>query len=431
VTEILLDQMYPDALGSISRGLRTDMDGLQAALGIFPRQAFLNQPVELVLLLQNMVDQPTQVKVKVRLPSQDRKGNPLVLDSPRQQISADLEGGEVGVLRIPLIAVPPTQSTTDIPIQVTLSHKSRRGARFVRARTGGVPPSSYAVSAFKLQALRDVTFSAQPPDGEPNTLTTSFDIAPKRLDPTQYTLLARYETLWTVAEMSGERDIVLQKIEAARAVAASMTTTNLYWSIYYATEEKWARRGVTLGEGELKALTKIMTYTLSDATVNERSFSLSSSRWFQTLCYAMVADPNLTMLEPGVIAAQHLYDTAVFDAVMLGFRILQSRVSVKLGDEDERRAYAEKLVDWFSGFGPADVSYLYLPLVLAGVAVNVLVSSTTESPWNMVLQLREDAKSRAAAAGKGAREIFEMLDNLLDSAEFELTRMNYSRPEPE
>lgn len=77
------------------------------------------------------------------------------------------------------------------------------------------------------------------------------------------------------------------------------------------------------------------------------------------------------------------------------------------------------------------MSYLYLPLVLAGIAVNVLVGATTENPWIMLDELREDAKVRQASAGKGAREIFEMLDTFLDNGEFELTRMNYSRPEPE
>ena len=429
MNEVLLDQLYPDALGSISRGLRTDLDGLQVALGIFPRQAFLNQPIELVLLLQNMVDQPMQVKVALTLPPQDKKGNPMVLDTPKQQISADMQAGEVGVLRIPVIAFPPTQPGTDIPVHVSVTHKTGRGARPVRSRIGGVPPSSFAVSAFKLQALRDVSFSPQPLDAAPGRLTTSFDIAPKRLDGAQYTLVARYETLWTAAEMSGERELVQSKIDDARHLASSMTTTNLYWAIYYATEEKFARRGVALGQGELKAIAKIMTYTLSDATVNERSYSLARSRWFQTLCYAMLAEPKIMTMEVGALAAQYLYDTAIHDAIMLGFRIIQPRVSEKLGSEDERRNFADKVSDWLAGHGVADASYIYLPLIMAGIAINVLVSNSTESPWVMIIQLRADVAARAAEAGKASREVFEMVGKLLDNAEFELTRMNYARPE--
>jgi len=429
VSDVLLDQLYPDALGAISRGQRTDLDDLQVALGVFPRQAFLNQPVELVLLLQNMVDLPTQVKVTLTLPPQDKKGNLLVLDTPKQQISANLQGGEVGALRIPITAFPPTQPGADIPVHVSIIHKSARGARSVRSRSGGAPPSSYAVSTFKLQALRDVTFSPQPPDSPPNELTTYFDIAPKRLDPSQYSLVARYETLWTAAEMSGERELMQTKVEEARQLASAMTTSTLYWSIYYATEEKFARRGVILGQGELKAITKIMTYTLSDATVNERSYSLHRSRWFQTLCYTLLAEPKITSMEPGTIAAEYLYDTAVHDAIVLGFRIIQPRVTGKLGSEDEYRSFADKVTDWLAGHGQADVKYLYLPLIMAGVAVNVLVGSSTESPWIMLDQLRADAAARASEAAKGSREVFDMVTRLLDKAEFELTRMNFARPQ--
>jgi hypothetical protein len=431
MSEILLDQWYPDALGSISRGLRSDLDGLQAVLGVFPRQAFLNQPLELVLLLQNMVDQPTQVRVTLMLPPLDKKGMPLVLDTPKQQISADLQGGEVGVLRIPIMALPPTQPGTDIPAQVTISHRSGRGARTVRSRAGGVPPSSFTVSQFKLQALRDVSFTVPAPDAAPNVLTTYFDIAPKRLEIPQYSLKPRYETLWTANEMSGEREMVQTKIEEARAYSITMTSTALYWAIYYATEEHWARRGVRLGEGELKAITKILTYTMSEATVNERGFSLANSRWFQTLCYALLAEPHITEMDPGTVAAQYLYDAAVYDAVVLGFRIMQSRTAEKLGSEDERRAYAEKLVGWLGGYGQAELSYLYLPLVMAGLAINALVGATTENPWVLVQQLQADVAIRAEGANKSSREIISMVTKMLTNAENELTRMNYSRPVPE
>lgn len=424
------EQMYPDALGAISRGQRADLDAVQAALGVFPRQAFLNQPLELVVLLQNMVDRATEVKVTIKPPVSDRNGDPIVLDMPKQNLSANLQAGEVGVMRIPVIAFPPTQPGSDIPIHVTIHQRGSRRGRAVRPRAGGFPPRSFAVSAHKLQALRDISYTAQLVDG--NVLTTTFDIAPKRIDMAQYSLVARYETLWTTEQMAGEREHFQSKVEQARALASIMTTTSLYWSLYYATEDKWSQRGVHLGAGELKALTKIMTYTLSDATLNERDLSLESTRWFQMLCHALLAEPDLSALEPGVIAAEYLYDTAVYDAVLLGFSILDPRVSVKLGSESERTAYAEKLTNWLvGGFGQGELSYLYLPLVLAGLAVNVLVAASTESPWVMLDELRADAKVRAANAGAAGREIFAMLESLLESAEHELTRMNYVRPEPE
>ena len=61
---------------------------LQCAMGIFPQQTYINQPVELVLILQNMVDQNMQLKIGLQLPTEDRKGRPIVIDTPRKTFVA-------------------------------------------------------------------------------------------------------------------------------------------------------------------------------------------------------------------------------------------------------------------------------------------------------------------------------------------------------
>ena len=64
------EPLYPDVLGAIAGGLRVTFDdALQAAVGIFPHSAYLNQPVEVIVILQNMIDQNTDVKVALHLPA--------------------------------------------------------------------------------------------------------------------------------------------------------------------------------------------------------------------------------------------------------------------------------------------------------------------------------------------------------------------------
>ena len=64
MTDFSFEQMYPDVLGAISSGVRVNIgEVLQIAPGIFPSQAYVNQPVELILLAQNMIDAPVQVAV--------------------------------------------------------------------------------------------------------------------------------------------------------------------------------------------------------------------------------------------------------------------------------------------------------------------------------------------------------------------------------
>jgi len=48
--------MYPDVLGAVTGGPRIYLEKLQVAVGVSPQQAFIDQPFEVVIVLQNMVD---------------------------------------------------------------------------------------------------------------------------------------------------------------------------------------------------------------------------------------------------------------------------------------------------------------------------------------------------------------------------------------
>src|ERR1700712_485366 len=104
MTDFSFEQMYPDVLGAISSGIRVNMgDVLQCAPGIFPSQAYVNQPLELVLLVQNRVDMPVQVAVTLHLPDQDSSGRPMMIVAPARSLTHTLVAGEVGVFRLPMV----------------------------------------------------------------------------------------------------------------------------------------------------------------------------------------------------------------------------------------------------------------------------------------------------------------------------------------
>ena len=65
MSQIDFDPVYPDVLGAITGGTRINMDALQCALGIFPVRTYVNQPCEIVLILQNMVDQMMKMKIMI------------------------------------------------------------------------------------------------------------------------------------------------------------------------------------------------------------------------------------------------------------------------------------------------------------------------------------------------------------------------------
>ncbi len=423
-----LEPMYPDVLGAITGGTRISMDMLQCALGLFPRRTYINQPIEIILILQNMVDQSMQLKVGIQLPTTDKKGEPVVIDTPKKTISLGLRPGEVGVLRVPIVPHPPTQPGTQFPVRIAVRYRTPSEGHVVRPPGGGAPPSVLSISSFKLQALREVEFAAHTWNQSAEIMTTYFDIAPKRIPPVNQDLQAHYESLWTYEDMADERELVIAKIPDARRVAGGLTRTRVYRPLLAAVEERFADRGIPLHPGESSAIAKLMTYTLDEGLELEPGFDVEESRWFQTLCQVLAHDEHMEDLDRGELAVRYLFDATLYDAVLLGFGVIAPKVKEDLGDTAERINYANRILTWFAGQGDADLSYVYLPLVLGGVVINQIVTNKDDNPWIMVMQLREAYRGRARLVTGEAIAIFKMLGELLDAAEESLTRTRVPRP---
>lgn len=422
-----LEPLYPDVLGSITGGARISMDKLQCALGVFPQQTYINQPVEVILILQNMVDQPMQIKVGLQLPSQDKKGHPVVIDTAKKTLALSMRPGEVGVLRVPIIPLPPTQPGTAFPVRVAVRYRTPNEGRAVRPPAGGAPPSVLSISSFKLQALREVAFSAHTWNESAEIITTYFDIAPKRTPPIGQDLQPRYESLWTMQEMVEERELVQAKVEAARRIASSLTRMTVYKPMMTAVEEHFAERGMPLHPGEIRAVAKMMTYTLDEGLELEPGFSMEDSRWFLTLCQVLAHDPDLEAIDRGELVTKYLFEAALYDAILLGFSTIDPKVKEDLGDASERVNYANRVLAWFAGEGDPDPSYIYLPLAMGGVVVNMLVATKDENPWLVIDQLTEANRGRARLASGEVATIFKVMDSLLNQAEDALRRARVNR----
>jgi hypothetical protein len=425
---ISFDPIYPDVLGAITGGTRISIDQLQCALGIFPLQTYINQPVEIVLILQNMVDQPMQIKVGVQLPTEDKKGRPVVMDIPKKTLSLGLRPGEVGVLRTPIVPRPPTQPGSRFPVRVAVRFRTPKPGRRVRPFSGGPPPNILSISSFKLQVLRDVQFSAETWHHSTDILTTYFDIAPRIMPDIPRDLKARYESLWTHEELPDVRELAQARIEDARRVANSLTRTAVYGPLRDAIDERFALRGQPLHPGEATAIAKMMTYTLDEGLELEPGFSVEESQWFKTLCQMLAYDETIEDLSKGQLVVQYLFEAALFDAIMLGFGVIQPRVKEDLGDQNERAQYANRVLSWLAGQGEPDLSYVYLPLVMGAFLINELANVKPENPWTMIDLMREALRGRRRLFTGEKVALFNMTADLLAMGEEMLRRARIARP---
>jgi hypothetical protein len=423
----LLNPMCPDVLGSITRGPRTHMDTLQFAVGVFPPRAYLHQPFEVIVILQNMVDHGLDVKVALQLPTRDANGQPINLSTPKKMVGLTMKPGEVGVLRLPIVALPPTEPANDLPLRVAVRHRVGRGAKPLRPPAGGAPPSALAVSPFKLQALQEVQFVEQSYPQSPENVTAYFSLDGREVPPASQPPKASYEVLWTLTQFKQEKTLVLSKIDDARIVASGMTRQQIYQPLLHTVDEYYALRGLPLHPGEAKAIAKMITYTLDDGATLEQLSKLEDLRWFQTLCQVLAHDPSVATWEAGPIASQYLFEAALYDSVLLGFKLIRPRVRVNLGDRAEREGYANRLLSWLAGETEPDLTYIYLPLVLGGVTVNAIVTGRDEDPWLLLDELREAYRGRMRLVSGSAIEVFDMLDKLLVRAEDDLRRARILR----
>jgi hypothetical protein len=313
-------------------------------------------------------------------------------------------------------------------VRVAVRYRTAAEGRAVRPPTGGAPPSVLSVSSFKLQALKDVDFSAHTWNQSAEIMTAYFDIAPKRLPNLPQNLKTQYESLWTHEEMDEERDIIQSKVPDAIRVAAGLTRSTVYRPLMQAVDDRFADRGLPLHPGEVRAIAKMMTYTLDEGMDLEPGFHAQESRWFQTLCQLLASDPRHEYTDRGELAVKYLFDSALYDAIILGFSVIAAKVREDLGDSGERISYANRVLLWLSGQGEPDLSYVYLPLVLGGVVVNQFVTTRDDNPWVLLSELREAYHGRRRLVSGEAVAIFNMLDLLLTQSDDALRRARVPLP---
>lgn len=420
---------YPDVLGAVTRGPRINMDKLQVALGIFPQRVFINQPFEALIVLQNMVDKALQVKVAIQLPKTDKQGNKCNIETPRSQFNIQLGPGEVGILRAPVVARRPTRPGKDFPMRVAVRYRGPNRAEYVRPKTGGAPPSVLTISPFKLQVLHDVAFNAHTWNESAEIITAYFELTQQRVTDVLQVPKPSYEKLWEQENMAEEITLAKAQLANARKLADSALHGSSFDMFKILVDERFSMANYPLHPGETMAIAKMMAYTVDEAPTYEPHTNFEQTRWFLALCQVLANDPGLyDRLERHELIADRVFNEVLYESILMAFKILRTKIDDDLGSDQEKLAYANRVVEWLEGREAPDLNYVYMPLVLGGLAVSRLVPTTAyESPWEIVDSLREALNGRMRLAHEGHIIVFEMLKKLLDEEEDLLTRQRIPR----
>src|SRR5450432_3524308 len=415
---------YPDVLGTITGGVRLNVELVQCAFAVYPQSTAIGQPLEALVLLQNICDKPIQVDLTVQLPRKDSQGNRMSLITPKDEIKVTLQGGETGLLHMPIVPHLPTVASQNNILGVTVKMRPARGYRVVRHVHGGRTATALNMSPFRLNILREVAFTARTREKDPNTLLGSFNVISGQVEnvpPGE----VHYETLWTVKELPSEAARYAQMAIKAERFASTLSRTQVAEPLRAITEQRFAQAGLPLHPGEVAFITKTLIYVMEDGLDLEDGFSLSDGRWFNRLT-GVVTDQYIVE-DPDRLVG-FLFTAVVHDAVMLGLHIVERNTHQKFGDDNEHEAYADEVVSALERQIPIDLGHVYLPLALAGVLLNAQIKLPHEELWTSIEQIREAWRGRQRLADSTFEPVTKMLDSFLYEAEQFLYRSRVPKP---
>src|SRR5258708_3953624 len=320
---------YPDVLGTITSGARLNVEVAQCAFAVSPPSSAVGQPLEGLVLLQNVCDKPIQVQITVQLPRKDSQGNRMTLITPKDEIMVGMEAAETGLLHIPIVPHLPTQASQNNTIGVRFQVKTPKAYKVIRQLHGGRAATALNMSPFRLNILREVGFTAASP--EPGALNANFNIIAGHVDDMPPGAV-RYETLWTVKELPNEQARYPALVAQAERFAGTMTRTRIFEPLLLNTEQRFSKAGMPLHPGESIFITKTLTYVMEEGLDLEEGFHLKEGRWFQRLA-SIVSDKYLVEDEERMIA--YLYTAVLHDAVRLCLHIVERTVKRQFGSPDD------------------------------------------------------------------------------------------------
>jgi hypothetical protein len=410
-------------LGQLSDERLTISDLLQCALGVFPSVTALDRPVEALVLLQNMTNRPLAVRLLIKTAVRDAAGQPALFFTPRPRLALTLPAVECGMVHIPVIPQAPTRPGTGYPLAVAVEVTAPDRYQVIRPPSGGPPPSLLTLSPTRLAVLRDIPFSAR--QVGPQQLGATLDVYPGRLPPLQEPPQPRYEALWTLKDFHQEEQQVAESCDEAFKVARALSPALLYVPLLEHTNAVFGEAGMPLHPAEALFIVRVLMYVLQEGLDLEQGFSREKSAWFKRLCRLLATDPDAAHDIDRLISL--LYSAAVYDATMLGFWVVSSFTNADFGDQAERADYATRLIAALEGRAPLRLEHVYVPLVLAGVALHGRVLLPGEKPWQSLIQLAHARDGRIDLAGATFDEVFDLLNVLIDKARRLLTDLRIPR----
>lgn len=375
---------YPDIIGEyVTATQRFEVNGLQYT-GIFePPAIATGATTQLHVYMQNVIDVPLKVMVKVGLPQAGfLRGQPMLTTS-ETEIELELEEAEAGRLTIPLTTTDKVaEGRHAVGLEFKVQHE--RGAsriRNPRAKQVQIPMLTNWVG-LGLVGVLGASYQVQ------NGKKASFDVTlMKGSGEAQeaQNLQPNYQQVWNL-ELAELLHKAQAEVNTGRIkIVDELEVEPVFVALYAESIERFADTGLPLRIGEAIAIGKLLTYTthffLGQGALQD---ALLCPIWERALVNEYATDNALDVIR--YIGYKHI----VRLAAALSFGIMAETTGKHLWPERERQEVTSYIANALDEGSSLLADFLYVPLMIGALRVITKVRLPDEDIYH-TLQLIEKA----------------------------------------
>ena len=397
---------YPDVIGEyITAPKRAELNGLQFAGTFEPDKIKAWETTSLVLFLQNVMDGPLEVEIKVNLPQSGFFRGQPVLVTKETEIMLNMDRAEVGRLVIPMTTadkVVPGKHSVEVEFRVQHDKNVQRVRKQKQTSLLKTPLLDDLVG-LDLVGVLGTNYSTQ------NAKKTSFELTVSK-EPAEgeekSDLKYSYNKIWTVELAENQRQARADVNEARVTILDDLKIEPVFVTLYSESQERFADAGCPLRIGEALALGKLLTYTvhffLGQGPLQD---GLLVPIWERALVNKFPTADTLNVIRH--VGYRHI----VRLAAALSFGLVAETTGKHLWPQEDRQALPSFIADSLEDGSTLMPDFLYLPLMMGGVKIAGKVRLPDENQ-RQTLQLIQ--KARQARPEVFADDEMAMADKVYD-----------------
>lgn len=437
---------YPDILGYVTDGKRiTIANVVEVALAVHPPVARAGRPFRVIAMMQNSTDVNVQVTAALHLPKKDSQKAENRFFARNDQLNFVLHPAETGYLVLPVSSQPDT-APGDYRMEVSFDVNPLGKPQRVRGNPEeeeGVNLNYYfsltEKSLAALSSLKGLSFEGEKRGRFSNRLGTSVRIGPgKGIKPLRSS--PEWISLWSLATDTDVRPLLERHHNILREkVLPQLSVMRLYQPLYNAVRDRINLAGYPIRDVEVHYITKLMVSVLEMSRQNasqetypgENMYRVADlinrgwptngkpiplPMWCNKLLYTIGFDDRV-LDDPIEALTRPLFDDLMRDALLHGFSLLHVATQVDLGDDDDIRAYTDRIIGalWEPDI-TLDFVDVHMPLVLGGLLADDTVKMATEDRATYYYELLDMYETRQAEYDEDTSLFFDLALYLVDAA---------------